>query len=69
MSASVTGVAGLYRDIASTLIIDVADVDQKASVEATGMHSITSNTIMSDLEVTTRLAHTVLNSRHHGGQS
>ncbi len=69
MSASVTGVASLYCDIASTLVIDEADANQKASVEATGMHCITTNTIMSNIEVTTRLAQTVLNSRHHGGQS
>jgi LPPG:FO 2-phospho-L-lactate transferase len=45
---SVVGVARLYRDIASVLVIDPADAALAAEVEATGMRCVVFPSIMSD---------------------
>ena len=65
--ASVVGVARLYRDLAATLVIDDADAALAADVEAAGMRCVVTNTIMSDVEVTTALARTCLDAA--GGNS
>jgi len=46
--SSVAGVARIYTDIASTLIIDDADAGRSADVEAAGMRCIVTATVMAD---------------------
>ncbi len=58
--ASVTGVARLYADLASTLVIDDADRDSCAQVEASGMHCLVADTIMRDPEVAAQLTRSIL---------
>lgn len=64
--ASVVGVARLYADIASTLVIDESDADLRTAVMATGMDCVATPTIMSDIEITSRLAATVLAAARTG---
>lgn len=45
--SSVVGVARLYVDLASTLIVDEADADAVSAVEAVGMRCVVAPTIMS----------------------
>lgn len=58
--ASVVGVAELYRDVASTLVVDHADAHLAAAVERTGMRCIVTATVMSDAAVAAGLARTTL---------
>ncbi len=58
--ASVLGVAHLYNEFASTLIIDTADADRRYAVEAFGLDCIVTETIMSKPGVSESLARTVL---------
>ena len=58
--ASVVGVAKLYKDLASVLVIDHADAHLANQVEATGMRCVVTDTIMSSPEVSAALASTVL---------
>ena len=58
--ASVVGVARLYRDVAATLVIDEADADRAADVEAEGMACVVTGTVMSDAERSAALARRVL---------
>ncbi len=58
--ASVVGVARIYRDIASCLVIDSADADLAGAVEAEGMACVVTDTVMSSPEVAADLAKTVL---------
>jgi LPPG:FO 2-phospho-L-lactate transferase len=58
--ASVVGVARLYRDIASTLLIDPADAHLADEVEAAGMRCVVQPSIMADADVAADLARTVL---------
>jgi LPPG:FO 2-phospho-L-lactate transferase len=58
--ASVVGVARLYRDIATTLVIDDADTDLAAAVAAEGMAPVVTRTVMSDLDVATGLCRAML---------
>ncbi len=58
--ASVVGVARIYHDIASCLIIDSADADLAGAVEAEGMVCVVTDTIMSSPDVTADLAKVVL---------
>jgi LPPG:FO 2-phospho-L-lactate transferase len=60
--ASVVGVARLYRDIASTLVIDDADADRAAEVEAEGMACVVTPTVMSDPDRAAALARTTLDA-------
>lgn len=62
--ASVVGVARLYRNIAATLVIDGADADRAADVEAEGMTCVVTGTIMSDAERSAALASRVLAAAH-----
>jgi LPPG:FO 2-phospho-L-lactate transferase len=59
---SVIGVARLYRDIASTLVIDDADSDRAVDVEAAGMIPLVTDTIMSKPGVTEAMARLVLDA-------
>lgn len=58
--ASVAGVARLYRDIAATLVIDEADADLRPTVEAAGMDTVVTRTIMADAGVAAELSRTML---------
>jgi LPPG:FO 2-phospho-L-lactate transferase len=57
---SVVGVARLYADIASVLVIDDADAELAADVEAEGMRCLVTPTIMSSPAVAAALAKTAL---------
>ena len=57
---SVVGVARLYRDLAATLVIDVADAHLADDVEATGMTCVVAPTVMDGIDSATALAGTVL---------
>lgn len=58
---SVVGVARLYQDVASTLVIDEADARLAREVEATGVSCIVAPTVMDGVESAAELARTVLN--------
>ena len=58
--ASVVGVARLYRDIASTLVIDEADLDLAGAVEDEGMRCVVTPTVMKSAEDAEALARIVL---------
>ena len=58
---SVVGVARLYRDISSTLVIDEVDIDDKQRVEQEGIECVVTNTIMSNPKAAAALCQTVLN--------
>lgn len=57
---SVVGVARLYRDWCSTLVVDRADEPSAEAVAGAGMRCVVTGTIMSDPEVAAALATTVL---------
>jgi LPPG:FO 2-phospho-L-lactate transferase len=46
--STAAGVAGLYREFASTLVIDEVDAALAPQVEANGMRAVVADTIMSD---------------------
>ncbi len=58
--ASVLGVARLYSEFTSTLVIDTADAEHKSAVEGFGLECIVTETIMSEPGVSESLARTVL---------
>ncbi|QGG95819.1 2-phospho-L-lactate transferase [Actinomarinicola tropica] len=60
--ASATGVARLYKDLAAVLVVDERDRDLQAAVEAEGVRAVVTDTVMSDPEVSARLARTVLDA-------
>lgn len=60
--ASVVGVARLYSPICATLVIDNADQDRVAEIEATGMRCIVTNTVMSDPTIANNLARVTIES-------
>lgn len=64
--ASVAGVAALYSDIASTLVIDRADAFHQREVESAGMRCRITDTVMSDIDITIRLAETALEATRTG---
>src|SRR5690606_40602719 len=57
---SVVGVARLYRDIASTLMIDPADRGLAAAVEAEGMRAVVVESVMSTPAAAAALAQATL---------
>jgi LPPG:FO 2-phospho-L-lactate transferase len=57
---SVVGVARLYAPIASALVIDPADADLAARVEAAGMRAVVTPSVMTDPEAAGRLARATL---------
>ena len=59
---SVVGVARLYRDWCSTLVVDHADADAAESIAAAGMRCVVTDTIMRDPDITDALATTTLAS-------
>lgn len=58
--STVVGVAAIYRDLASVLVIDEADRQLAGEVEAAGMDCLTTSTVMSNPEITDALARTVI---------
>lgn len=60
--ASVVGVAALYADLASVLVVDDADLRLSADVAATGMECLIVPTVMSSPEVAAALARSTLAS-------
>jgi len=58
--SSVVGVARLYAGVASTLVIDHADADSAAAVEAEGMACVVAQTVMTGAAEAAALARTVL---------
>jgi LPPG:FO 2-phospho-L-lactate transferase len=60
--ASVVGVARLYRDWCSTLVVDEADADRADAVEAEGMRCVVAPTIMRDPATSAAVARAVLDS-------
>jgi LPPG:FO 2-phospho-L-lactate transferase len=60
--ASVVGVARLYAELASVLVIDEADADSAPAVEAEGMRCVVTPTVMSSPEIAAALAQTTLES-------
>lgn len=59
---SPVGIARIYREIASVLVIDTADADCVAAVEAEGMRCVVTGTIMSEPTVAQTLGATVIQS-------
>ena len=60
---SVVGVARLYCDLVSTLVIDEADAERRTEIEQLGLEVVVTSTVMRDPETATRLARTVLDRR------
>lgn len=60
--SSVVGVARLYRDLASVLVIDTVDAELAPAVEDEGMRCIVTDTVMRTPEVSAALATTVLSA-------
>ncbi len=58
--ASVIGIARLYAPLAATLVIDQADADLAAAVEAEGIACVVTDTIMATADRAARLAERVL---------
>jgi LPPG:FO 2-phospho-L-lactate transferase len=59
---SVRGVAALYRDVASVLVIDEADRDLAPQVEAEGVRCVVTDTVMASPERAAALGAAVLAS-------
>ncbi|MEZ5320808.1 MAG: 2-phospho-L-lactate transferase [Microthrixaceae bacterium] len=60
--SSVVGVARLYRDVASVLVVDEVDADRAGEVEATGMRCVVAPTVMTDRDAAGRLARTCVDA-------
>ena len=60
--SSVVGVAKWYAPWVGTLVIDEADADLTAAVEAEGVRCLVAPTVMSTVEVAARLSRTVLDA-------
>ncbi len=58
--SSVVGVARLYRDLCSVLVIDEVDADLAAAVEAEGVRCVVAPTIMRDPATAAQVADTVI---------
>jgi len=60
--ATVVGIARLYAPLCGTLVIDGADEDRAADVEAEGIRCVVTDTIMRDPDVAATLARAVLDA-------
>ncbi len=54
------GVARIYRDLASTLVVDRADAGAVDLIAELGVQAVVTDTIMSDADVAAALARTTL---------
>jgi LPPG:FO 2-phospho-L-lactate transferase len=57
---SVTSMARLWSPYAASLVVDIADSSLVASIEAEGMHCVSTNTLMTDLDTSRALAADVM---------
>ncbi len=64
--ATVEGVAQLYADIISTLIIDEVDVDRASLVEEVGVKALVTETVMAKMGVSRSLALAALEAARDG---
>jgi LPPG:FO 2-phospho-L-lactate transferase len=62
MEVSCVGVARAYRDFCSTLVIDGGDTARAPEVEALGVHSVVTDTLMRDARVAAALARNTLDA-------
>jgi LPPG:FO 2-phospho-L-lactate transferase len=60
LEASALGVARLYRDFLDVFVIDEADAALKPEIQALGLETVVTDTIMSSMEKKTALARAVL---------
>ena len=60
--ASVVGIARLYAPFCSVLVMDRADIDRVAEVEACGVRAVVTDTIMRTPELAAALSQTMLSS-------
>ena len=60
MEVSSVGVARAYRDVCGTLVIDAADAQDAARVEALGVHAVVTDTLMRDARIAAALARETL---------
>lgn len=60
LDPSVTGVAGLYAEIAGALVIDPVDAELAGAVEGTGLRALVRPSIMSTVELAADLARACL---------
>ncbi|MCL4433882.1 MAG: 2-phospho-L-lactate transferase [Actinobacteria bacterium] len=56
VTATTAGVAGLYKDIASTFVMDDQDAGLQDDIKALGMRCVTTDTIMRDINASRALA-------------
>ncbi len=64
--SSVVGVAGLYAELASTLVVDESDAHHRAAVEARGMRCLTTETVMHTSAHAATLARVLLDGPGRG---
>lgn len=57
---TVVGIARLYREFASTLVIDEADADSARSIEDLGVRCVITNTVMTEPAIAASLAETTV---------
>ena len=62
IEASVSGVAGVYAEVAGTLVVDEADRDLAAEVERTGCRCVVAPSLMSSPAAAERLARVALDA-------
>ena len=62
MEVSCVGVARAYRDFCSALVIDAGDASRAADVDALGVHSVVTDTLMRDARVAAALARDALDA-------
>jgi LPPG:FO 2-phospho-L-lactate transferase len=60
IEVSCVGVAEAYRDVCATLVIDTADADAVARIEALGVHAVVADTLMRDERIAAALARDTL---------
>jgi LPPG:FO 2-phospho-L-lactate transferase len=56
IEVSCAGVARVYQDFCSTLVVDAVDRDRVADVEAAGVAAVVTNTMMRSPEIAAALA-------------
>jgi LPPG:FO 2-phospho-L-lactate transferase len=59
---SAVGVARLYRDVASVLVVDTVDAELAPAIEAEGMRCVVAPSIMTDAEAAGRLSRVCLDA-------
>jgi LPPG:FO 2-phospho-L-lactate transferase len=62
LDVSCVGVAGVYSEFCSTLVIDAGDAHRAAEVEAAGVRAVVADTLMTDARVAAALARRTLDA-------